>query len=200
MRSRFLLTNFLVRRIGSVGTPPSTATRSRSGGVRRRCGRCGRPAIAASAHRLRSATTIASPTAARCARRGRRRRRRTRRRSCRARRNWRCWNTSRCSRRLVISGSCHDVIVSSPTGRILFRNALRLARRWWGGICVYKAVLAWIVHDGRIVAEGNDARSAAAFQNRARCADRRGCSRKTACHGLTRRGLHGLPFLSPCCG
>lgn len=161
--------------------------------------RCGRSARGAAAGRLGAAAAI-SATAARRARCGWGRWRSARGRSRAARRSRHNGNTRRGPRRRIISGSFDDVIISDPTGDILFRDrfSARCDRRW-RRIGVHKAVFAWIVHDGRIVAEGNDARPAAALEGRARCAHGGSCSNKTAGQRVLGRRFYGFPFLSACC-
>lgn len=162
--------------------------------------RCGRSARGAAAGRLGAPAAIPA-AAARRARCGWGRWRSARGRSRAARRSRRNGNTRRGPRRLIISRSFDEVIISDPAGGILFRDRF-FARgdRRWRRIGVHKAVFAWIVHDGRIVAEGNDARPAAAFEGRARCAHRGSCSHKAACQRVMCRRLYGFPFLSACCG
>jgi hypothetical protein len=181
-----------------VGTPAATGRRRRNVGRWRR--RCGRSARGAASDRLGAAAAIPA-TAARRARCGWGRRRSTRGRSRAARRSRRNGNSQRGPRRRIISGSFHKVIISDPPGGILSRD--RFCARSDGrgrGIGVHKAVFAGIVHDGRIVAEGNDARPAAAFEGRARCAHRGSCSNETACQRVMCRRFDGFPFLSACCG
>jgi len=88
------------------------------------------------------------------------------------------------------------VIVSSPTRRILFRKRFCLAHGRLGSIAVHKAVLVWVVHDGRIVVEGNNARPAASFNKRARSAHGRRSGNETAAKRIALRRFHGFPFLS----
>jgi len=181
-----------------VGTPAATAGR-RSRNVGRRRGRCGRSARGAAAGILGAAAAIPPATAARAARCGWGRRRATRRWCRAARRSRRNGNPRESPRRRIISGSFHDVIISDPTGGILFRPRF-CTRGNRPRICVHKAVFAWIVHDRRIVAEGNDVRPAAAFENGARRAHRGSCSNKTACQRVMCRRFYGFPFLSAGCG
>ena len=182
-----------------MGTPAATAAGRRSSrSVGRWRGRCGRSARGA-AGRLGAAAI--PDTAARAARCGRGRWHSTRGWRRAARRSRRNGNTREGPRRRIISGCFHDVIISDPTGGILFRDRFcaRCDRRW-RRICVHKAVFAWIVHDRRIVAKGNDARPAVAFENRARRAHRSPGNHQIARQGVTCRRFYGLPFLPDGCG
>jgi len=158
--------------------------------------RCGRSARGAAASRLGAAAAIPA-TAARAVRCGRGRWHSTRGRSRAARRSRRNGNTREGPRRRIISGSFHDVIISDPPGGILSRDCFcARCNRGWRRICVHKAVFTWIVHDGRIVAEGNDARPAAAFESRARRAHWGSCSNQTAGQRVMCRRFYGFPLLS----
>lgn len=85
--------------------------------------------------------------------------------------------------------------------RISFREHCRAPTdSWWHRICVHKPMLARIIHDGRVGAVRNDARSAASIKNRARSMHRRGCGHETAAQSITRRRLQSFPFLIAGCG
>jgi hypothetical protein len=88
------------------------------------------------------------------------------------------------------------VIVPSPTRHILSRKWFCLAYGRWSSIVVNKAVLVWVVRDGRIVVEGNNARPAASFNKRAGSAHWRRCSNETAAKRIALRRFYGFPFLS----
>ena len=88
------------------------------------------------------------------------------------------------------------MIVSSPTRHILFRKGFCLAHGTRSSIAVNKPVLVRVVHDGRIVAEGNNARPAASFYERARSAHGGRRGNETAAKRIALWRFHGFPFLS----